>query len=102
MNPYPVTQPMALEAALFEAGLVTQKPWVWFVQDAPWEEESDWTPREAWERTFDARNPQDWCGDHLNVWLVGEWYLHLFRHCRRVLDVGCQEGRPALREPRPA
>jgi SAM-dependent methyltransferase len=94
---YPVTDPVELEKKLFRWGLPVQRPWVWF---GDWESgvvrESDWTTPEAWQRTFDICEPDDWRGNHVLAWMTGEWYAQLFRDCRTVLDVGCQDGRPSL------
>lgn len=93
----PVTNPVELEKKLFRWGLPAQRPWVWF---GDWESgvvrESDWTTPDAWEWAFDIHEPDDWRGNHVLAWLTGEWYAHLFGDCRKVLDVGCQDGRPSL------
>lgn len=94
---YPVTRPVRFEKLLFDWKLPVLKPWAWFGDwQSGCQRESDWTTPDAWRMTFDIQKPEDWKGNHVLAWLAGEWYAHVLRGCRRLLDVGCQDGRPSL------
>jgi hypothetical protein len=92
-----VTDPIPLERMFQDWGMVEARPWTWF---GNWrsgvERGSDWTTPEAWRWSFDVHRPEDWRGNHVLAWIVREWYAHLLQGPERVLDVGCQDGRPSL------
>lgn len=96
---YPVTEPTKFERVLFDAGLPVKTNWAGLAGSEladPVTCDSDWTIPAAWNHELDARRRDDW-GDLYPVsWPLGEWYAHLFRDAKRILDIGTQDGRPSL------
>lgn len=96
MKAYPVTDPTRLERLLFDAGRVRRVPLAEI-----YDIKARTTPQQAWQdpatvcREPDVRNPDEWA-DKLHACVRGEFFAHVFRDCRKVLDLGCGEGWPSL------
>jgi ubiquinone/menaquinone biosynthesis C-methylase UbiE len=93
---WPVVNPTRLEKALFEARLPEVKP-IGDFYDAytPTSAHREWIELAEAGPDLDVHDPERW-DDKLHASLLGEWFAHFFRDCRRVLDVGCGQGWPSL------
>lgn len=98
-NMYPVPDPTKFERVLFDADLPVKTNWAGLAGCElvdPVTCDSDWITPSAWNRELDARRRDDWVDRYPVSWPLGEWYAHLFRGAKRVLDIGTQDGRPSL------
>ncbi|MEW6751177.1 MAG: class I SAM-dependent methyltransferase [Candidatus Latescibacterota bacterium] len=96
MASYRVHGPSALERVLFDAGLVqwVSLAQVYDVKAGTSAQRSSIDPR-VYRVPPDVHDPEGWANE---VWATArwEWFAYVLRDCRRVLDVGCGEGRPSL------
>jgi len=96
MRTYPVTNASALEKVLFDAGLVEKVSLaeIYDIKAGTTIQRATLDPEQC-RRKPDVHNPDDW-GNELWANTRWEWFAHVLQDCKRVLDVGCGEGRPSL------
>lgn len=96
MREYPVTEPTAFEKVLFDAGLLEKVPLAELYDlkaqstiQRVWQMEANLAPMP------DVNNPKAW-GSTEHTGLRWLFFAEALKGCRRILDVGCGDGRPSL------